>query len=125
MEVDERVSIRFERHEIEAIDVFIKSLGYPSRSEFFRCAARTQMKTQQQRNTVSVEIASLLLEYIDGLVNRGYFRSKEHAIQAAIDIYFTEERINETLRAAEGMEIATGKKIEVDVNDSSQRIVSK
>jgi Arc/MetJ-type ribon-helix-helix transcriptional regulator len=67
----------------------------------------------------------LLLEYIEGLVERGYFRSREHAIQAAIDSFFTEERINQSLRAAEGMEVAAGKKVKVDIDEKSPKILSR
>jgi len=124
-QVDERVSIRVERDEMEDIDSFISKLGYPSRSEFFRTAARARIQEHKQRNAVSVEVASLLLEYIEGLVDRGYFRSREHAIQAAIDSFFTEDRINQSLRAADGMEVAAGKKVKVDIDDRPQKIVSR
>lgn len=125
-QTDERVSFRIEKAEMEDIESFIKALEYTNKSEFFRCAARAHMKTHQERNTVSVEVASLLLEHIDKLVERGYFRTKEHAIHTAIDSYFTEERINQSLRAADGMEVAVGKKFKVDVDETPKpRIVSR
>jgi metal-responsive CopG/Arc/MetJ family transcriptional regulator len=125
MDIDERVSVRFEQKEIENIDEFITKFGYPSRSEFFRMAIRNQIMTQQQRNSVAVELAPLLIEHIDVLVARGFYRTREHALQVAIDSYFTEDRIKTTLRAAEGMELSTGKKVEIGVDGTSQRVVSK
>ena len=125
-QADERVSFRMGKDEMGDIESFIKTQEYTNKSEFFRCAARAQMRTHHERNTVSVEVAPLLLEYIDKLVGRGFFLTKEDAIKEAINSYFTEERKNQCLREADGMEVAVGKKFKVDIDDTPKpRIVSR
>ena len=125
-QADERVSFRMEKDEMEDIESYIKAQDYPNKSEFFRCAARVQMRTHHVRNTVSVEVAPLLLEYLDKLVHRGFFSTKEDALKDAIKGYFTEERKNQCLREADGMEVSVGKKFEVDIEDTPKpRIVSR
>ena len=56
MEVDERISVRFEGAEVKAMDSIISEYGYPNRSEFIRNAIRSHMSIQQQRNSVPVEV---------------------------------------------------------------------
>jgi metal-responsive CopG/Arc/MetJ family transcriptional regulator len=124
-QVDERISVRFDRTEVKAIDAIIKEYGYPSRSEFFRTAVRSQVKSQEQDDAVSVRVTPLALECIDALVDRGYYKSREHAVQLAIDSYFTEDNVNKALRATEGMEIVAGKKIEVNLESPSRHITTK
>ena len=122
MEVDERISVRFEGAEVKAMDDIITEYGYPNRSEFIRNAIRSHMSSQQQRNSVTVEVSALLLEFIDALVERKYYISRENAIQKAIEAHFTEDITDQALRAAEGMEIGAGKKIKVDMDTPTQQI---
>jgi Arc/MetJ-type ribon-helix-helix transcriptional regulator len=126
-QVDERISVRFETKMINEIDALVKEMGYPNRSEFLRTAVRTQMSIQQQENSISVKVAPLVLEYINTLVSRGYYRSQEHAIQAAIDGFFTEENVKQAFKAMKRMEIVAGKKIEADLenNNTSRQIITK
>ena len=49
----------------------------------------------------------------------------EHAIQTAIDSYFDHERIESALKAAKGMEVISGKSIEIDVNAADKKVVKK
>lgn len=120
-QVDERISARFEKAMMSDIDVLVKEQGFTNRSEFLRIAARTLLDAQQRKNTISVEIAPLVQEFIDAMVDRGYYRSREHAIQAAIDGFFTETRIKESFMAMKRMEIVAGKKVEVDLDSSTSR----
>ena len=120
-QVDERISVRFETKMISEIDALVKDMGYPNRSEFLRTAVRTQIENQQEEDAISVKVAPLVLEYIDTLVSRGYYRSQEHAIQAAIDGFFTEDNVKQAFRAMKRMEIVAGKKIEVGLESSTSR----
>jgi len=124
-QVDERVSIRFEKHEVRAIDKIIKDLGYSSRSDFFRTAVRSHMETVGTRNSVSVEVTPLMTEAIDALVDRGFYRSREHAVQLALDHYFTEENVSLALKAVESMEITAGKKIDYKLDHPDRQITTK
>ena len=122
MEVDERISVRFEGAEVKAMDDIIAEYGYPNRSEFIRNAIRSHMSSQQQKNSVTVEVSALLLEFIDALVERKYYISRESAIQKAIESHFTEDITDQALKAAESMEIGAGKKIKVDMDTPTQQI---
>ncbi len=120
-QVDERISVRFENKMISEIDALVKEMGYPNRSEFLRTAVRTQIEAQQKQDAISVELAPLVLEYIDTFVNRGYFRSREHAIQAAVEGFFTEENMKDMFRNMKRMEVIAGKKVEVGLESSTSR----
>ena len=122
MEVDERLSIRFEGAEVKAMDSIIAEYGYPNRSEFIRNAIRSHMSIQQQRNSVTVEVSALLLDFIDALIERKYFISREKVIEKAIESHFTKDIIDQAMMAAESMEIGAGKKIKVDMDTPTQQI---
>jgi metal-responsive CopG/Arc/MetJ family transcriptional regulator len=124
-QVDERVSIRFEKNEVRAIDKIIKDLGYSSRSDFFRTAVRDHMENIGTRNSISAEVTPLTLEVIDALVDKGFYRSREHALQLALDHYFTEENVNLALKAVESMEITAGKKIDIKLDHPHRQITTK
>ena len=124
-QVDERISARFEKAMMSEIDVLVKEQGFNNRSEFLRIAARALLDTQQRKNSTSVETAPLVQEFIDTLVDRGYYRSREHAIQSAIDNFFTEERVKEAFTTMKRMEIVAGKKVEVDLDRPSRQIITQ
>ena len=124
-QVEERISARFEKAMMDEIDTLVKKDGYPNRSEFLRAAARALLDTQQQKNAITVEMAPLVKEFIETMVDRGYYRSQAHAIQAAVDTFFTEERVSEAVKTAKRMEIAAGKKVEIDLDNTSSRQIIK
>ena len=124
-QVDERVSIRIEKHEVRAIDKMIKDLGYSSRSDFFRTAVRNHMESIGTRNSVSAEVTPLMMDTIDALVDKGFYRSREHALQLALDHYFTEENVNQAMKAVESMEITAGRKIDYKVDHPNRQMTTK
>ncbi len=125
MEMDEKFSVRFERNELKRLDKIVKRAGYSNRSEFIRSAVEHQVELEKKRNCVTVEVPNLVMGYIDALVEKGYYRSNEHAVQTAIDNYFNHERIESALKAAKGMEVISGRTIEVDVNSADKKVVKK
>ena len=125
MEIDEKISVRFERNELKRLDGIVKKAGYSNRSEFIRNAVEHQVELEKKRNCVTVEVPNLVMGYIDALVEKGYYRSAEHAVQTAIDSYFDHERIESALKAAKGMEVISGKSIEIDVNAADKKVVKK
>jgi len=120
-QVDERISARFEKAMMNDIDVLVKEQGFTNRSEFLRIASRTLLDTQQRKNATSVEIAPLVQEFIDAMVVRGYYRSREHAIQAAVEGFFSGERVKDASETMKRMEIVAGKKVEVDLDSNTSR----
>lgn len=123
--MDERVSARFEKAMMDEIDRHVKLKGYTNRSEFLRMAARALLDAQQRENAVTVEISPLLKDFIDTMVDRGYYRSQEHAIHAAVDSFFNEERVRDAHKAARYMEIAAGKKVEAELDNRTSRQIVK
>lgn len=125
-QVDERISARIDNKTITEIDALVNDKKYSNRSEFLRTAVRTQISTQQQSNAISVKVAPLVMEYINTLVDRGYYDSQEEAVKAAIYGFFTEENVRQAFKAMKRMEIVAGRKVEVDLESSpSRQIVSK
>jgi metal-responsive CopG/Arc/MetJ family transcriptional regulator len=122
MDVDERISVRFEKHEVKAMDNAASQLGLNNRSEFIRSAIRSKISAQAQRNAVQVEVSALLLEFIDSLVDRKYFKSREHALLTAVEGYFNEENIEKARRAAESMEVTVGKKLDPEMDGPRQTL---
>ena len=124
-QVDERISARFEKAMMDEIDVLVEQQGYSNRSEFLRTAARTLLEAQERKHTIHVEVSPLLMDFIQAMVDRGFYRSREHAIQAAVDSFFTEDRVKEAFKAMKRMEIAAGKKAEVDIETSTSRQIAR
>lgn len=125
MEIDEKISVRFERNDLKSLDRLIKSAGYSSRSEFIRHAVIKQMTDDKKKDCVSVEVPALVMGYINALVEKGFYRSKEHAIHIAIDNYFNHERVESALKAAKGMELVAGRRIDYEVDRSEKKVVEK
>jgi len=125
-QVDERISARIESNLIDEIDALVKENRFSNRSEFLRTAVRTQINSQQQENEISVKVAPLVQEYINTLVDRGYYSSQEEAVKAAIYGFFTEENVRQAFKAMKRMEIVAGRKVEVDLESkTSRQMVSK
>lgn len=115
MDIDEKISVRFEKNELSSLDRLVKESRYSSRSEFIRQAIKNQVEVEKRRNSITVEVPGLVMGYIDALVRKEYFRSKEHAIQKAIDHYFDDERVNSAFRAAKSMEMVSGRSVNIDL----------
>ena len=124
MEIDEKISVRFQKRELNELDQLVNKMGYSSRSEFIRQAVENQKEIMDNLATVQVEIPPLVLDYIDTLVEKGYYRSREDALHKAIDHYFDHERIDSAMKAAKGMEKVTGRSIDI-IKQSGKRIIEK
>ena len=124
MEIDEKISVRFQRRELNELDQLVDDMGYSSRSEFIRRAVENQKKNMENLATVQVDIPPLILDYIDALVEKGYYRSREDALHKAIDHYFDHERIESAMKAAKGMEKVTGRSMDI-IKKSGKKIIEK
>ncbi len=124
MEIDEKISVRFQKKELNELDGLVEDLGYSSRSEFIRMAVVNQKENLKNLTSIQVEVPPLVLDYIDTLVEKGYYRSRENALHMAIDHYFDHERIDSAMKAAKGMEQMTGRSIDV-VKRSGKKIIEK
>jgi Arc/MetJ-type ribon-helix-helix transcriptional regulator len=124
-QVDERVSARFEKELLDQVDAVVQSRGYINRSEFLRVAVRSLINCQQQENTVAVKVPALMRQFLEMMVDKGLYSSPEEAILDALSHYFTKERIEEAVKKLDLLEVATGKKADVKVDDASRQIVSQ
>ena len=124
MEIDEKISVRFQKRELNELDRLVDEMGYSSRSEFIRQAVESQKENMENRATVQVDIPPLVLDYIDVLVEKGYYRSREDALHKAIDHYFDHERIETAMKATKGMERATGRSIDI-IKKNGKKIIEK
>jgi len=121
MEIDEKISVRFQKRELNELDQLVEKMGYSSRSEFIRQAVDNHKDSMEDLATVQVEIPPLVLDYIDTLVEKGYYRSREDALHKAIDHYFDHERIESAMKAAKGMEKVTGRSMSIIEKDGKRK----
>ncbi len=124
MEIDEKISVRFQKRELSELDQLVDDLGYSSRSEFIRQAVVSHKQSIENMATVPVEVPPLILDYIDTLVEKGFYRSREDALHKAIDHYFDHERVEAAMKAAKGMERVTGRNIDI-VNKNEKKIIER
>ena len=124
MDAEEKISLRLSKQELDRIDKKAKK-DKVSRSKAIRAMLDSQMDIEDRENTITVEVPGLLMKTITALVKKEKFRDKEHAIQAAIDHYFTHERIDALHKATKGMEIISGRKIEVDVDKVNSKVLKQ
>ena len=125
-EQDERISARLENKMINEIDALVKDETYSNRSDFLRTAVRTQIDSQQQKDGIKVVPTKMVLKTIDGLVERGYYHSREDALDKAINGYFTDENMRKVIRDADLMEIIAGSKVEANLeSNTSRQIITK
>ena len=125
-EQDERISARLENKMINEIDALVKDETYSNRSDFLRTAVRTQIDSQQQKDAIAVVPTKMVLKTIDGLVERGYYHSREDALDKAINGYFTDENMRKVITDADLMEIIAGSKVEANLeSNTSRQIITK
>lgn len=122
-EQDERISARLENKMIDEIDALVKEEKYSNRSDFLRTAVRTQIDTQQQKDAIPVVPTKMVLKTIDKLVERGYYHSREDALDKAINGFFTDENMRKVITDADLMEIIAGSKVEANLESSTSRQV--
>ena len=125
-EQDERISARLENKMINEIDALVKDETYSNRSDFLRTAVRTQIDSQQQKDAIAVVPTKMVLKTIDGLVERGYYHSREDALDKAINGFFTDENMRKVITDADLMEIIAGSKVEANLeSNTSRQIITK
>lgn len=119
-EQDERISARLENKMINEIDALVNDEKYSNRSDFLRTAVRTQIDSQQIKDTITVKLDSMELRAIDGLV-RKYYGSREVALTKIITRFLTDENIRKLVKDLDSMTIVAGDKIEADLESKTPR----
>ncbi|MEW5937215.1 MAG: ribbon-helix-helix protein, CopG family [Candidatus Thermoplasmatota archaeon] len=123
--VNERVTIRLGREEIFRIDSAADELNC-SRSEFVRRAMNDFIERKKAEPAkVTVELTRLEQEYIDTLLEAGYYSSREHAVRKAVETYFTKRRMAEVLEDVKIMAEASGRALPFAIAKGERGAISR
>jgi Arc/MetJ-type ribon-helix-helix transcriptional regulator len=124
METSDRITIRLEQEILARMDAFLqRTPRFGSRSHLCRIAVDQFLESMEGfSNKVTAEIPKAYIEFIDTLVRRGYFLSREHAVQRLVEEGLRPDRIKEMLEHQETMGRATGKifPVELEKGDSER-----
>jgi metal-responsive CopG/Arc/MetJ family transcriptional regulator len=118
-EVNERVTLRLERDNLDRMDSFLRETKeFSNRSQFLRVAVETFIdRTEKTQEEVSVKIPAKYLGYIDALIRDDYFLSREYAVLRCIEEFFSPENIKKIGEHNKTMGVASGKEASVDFGD--------
>lgn len=116
MESD-RITIRLEQEILARMDAFLeRTPKFGSRSHLCRVAVDRFLESVEGfSNRVTAEIPTAYLEFIDALVEKGYFVSREQAVQWLVMEGLKRDRIKEILEHQETMGRAAGKLFPVEL----------
>ncbi len=125
MDTSDRITIRLEPEILARMDALLRrGPTFGSRSQLCRVAVSQFLEaTEGFSNKVSVEIPAAYLEFIDALVESGYFLSREDAVQRLLTEGLTAERVKNILEHQESMGRASGKifPVELEKRDSVKK----
>ncbi|MFQ5986210.1 MAG: ribbon-helix-helix domain-containing protein [Thermoplasmata archaeon] len=119
MDTSERITIRLDRDILARMDAWLKERpGYASRSQLCRAAVRQLLESLEGRSTrVTAEIPASYLDFLDALIQSGYFLSREQAVRRLIEEGLSRERVKEILAHQESMGRASGKIFPVELEE--------
>lgn len=126
MDTGDRITIRLERDILVRMDALLQA-GRPqfgSRSQMCRVAVRDFLESAEgYSNKVTVAVPPAYLDFIDALIERGYFLSREDAVLRLLANGLNRERAKEILEHQETMGQATGKifPVELEKNGSVKK----
>ncbi len=111
MEENDRITLRLERENLAKIDAFIAANPqFGSRSHLCRIALQSFLEGREEsEGGVRLKVPRVLMEYIDSLVDEGYFLDREHAVLRAVESYFSREKLKEINEHRKEIGKATGK----------------
>lgn len=110
MEPNDRITIRLEQDILARMDALLeRAPEFGSRSHLCRVALHEFLETGEGSSSrVVVEIPRAYLDFLDTLVEAGYFASREHATQRLIEEGLSKERVKAMLEHREIMGRAAG-----------------
>lgn len=117
MDTNDRITIRLEPELLTRMDALLEdSRAYGSRSQLCRVALDAFLETvEESSNRVAVEIPRAYLDFLDGLVEAGYFVSREEAARRLIEEGLSRDRVREIIEHRELMGRASGTLFPVDL----------
>lgn len=117
--VNERITIRLEKAEIEAVEDFVQSRKeFSNRSKLFRAAVKEYIENQlkvEPEEIVKLKLPRRILRTIDTLVNDGYFASREEAICSFVREYLTAEKVKAMKASAEELGKVAGEVVSAEL----------
>ncbi len=122
MDGSDRITIRLEPEILTRMDTLLaKGSRYGSRSHLCRLAVRRLLETEEgHSNRVTAEIPKAYLEFIDALVEGGYFASREEAVERLVKEGLTDDRVKALLGHQEAMGRAAGKLFPVKLEERDE-----
>lgn len=125
MDRSDRITIRLEQEILARMEDFLRrNPRFRSRSQLCRIAVDEFLESAEGfSQKVTVEIPKAYLDFIDALVEKGYFLNREHGVQRLIEESLDEERVTAIIKHHETMGSASGKifPVELQKKDSAGR----
>ncbi len=125
-QVNERMTIRLTPDYVTSVTERAKRLGL-SRSELVRIALDRAMDepTPGQDVAMCVELSPAEVNYLEGIVKKGWFSTKEKALRRIVDILFESEQVKRIEERFTAMARSSGQELTLSVSDSEQKTVSR
>lgn len=119
MDSSDRITIRLEPEILARMDALLqRGPEYGSRSQLCRIAVSEFLESAEGfSNKVTVAIPPAYLEFIDSLVDSGYFLHREEGVQRLLADGLTRERVKEILEHQETMGKASGNIFPVELEE--------
>ncbi len=125
MDTSDRITIRLEPEILARMDAYLKEdQSFGSRSHLCRVAVSQFLESAEGFSSkVTVEIPRAYLDFIDALVDTGYFLSRDEAIQRLVKEGLSKERVKGIIEHQETMGRASGKifPVELEKRDSVKK----
>ncbi len=119
MDSNDRITIRLDQDILARMDALLEvDSGFGSRSQLCRIAVGRLLESIEGSTTrVTVEIPRAYLDFIDSLVTRGYFLSREEAVQHLVKEGLSEDGVRHIIEHQETMGKASGKMFPVELRE--------
>lgn len=125
MDTSDRITIRLEPEILARMDSLThRDHRFGSRSQLCRVAVSQYLEAIEGfSNRVTVEVPPAYLEFIDALVENGYFLTREEAVMRILAEGLSKDRVREILEHQETMGRASGKifPVELEKKDSVKK----
>ena len=117
MDANDRITVRLDPELLARMDALLKgSPAYGSRSQLCRVALDAFLEAVEGSSTqVTVEVPRAYLDFLDGLVEAGYFVGREEAARRLIEEGLSKDRVREMIEHQELMGRASGRLFPVEL----------
>lgn len=122
MEGSDRITVRLEPEILARMDALLtKDSRYGSRSHLCRQAVSQLLEAEEGESTrVTAEVPRAYLDFIDALVERGYFVSRAEAVERLVKEGLSDDRLKGLIAHQETMGRAAGKLFPVKLEERDE-----